>query len=124
MGIVITAFRVLCKGHCRSLMRSRVGHLTTRVSGEPGTHCLVSSGTWTLWEWYALSFGRESADSIRGMGVGRGVTSLAWIFCRKGLEEELPLDLRHGQRGSTDSSPLPTRIQLREVWALVSLFEW
>ena len=59
VGIVITAFRVLCKGHCRSLMRSRVGHLTTRISGELGTHCLVSSGTWTLWEWYALSFGRR-----------------------------------------------------------------
>ena len=30
----------------------------------------------------------------------------------------------NGQRGSTDSSALPTGIQLREEWALVSLSEW
>ena len=47
-----------------------------RVSGELGAHCLVNSGTWTLWERHALSFGRrqwrETADSVRGVGVWVG----------------------------------------------------
>lgn len=36
---------------------------------------------------------------------GGRVASLAWIFCRKGLEEELPLALRHGQRGEARTHP-------------------
>jgi len=97
----------------------------------------VASWVLTVWGTVELGHcGKGMPCPLAGDSGGRAQTVLeGWVsgwasgvlsldLLQEGVRGGASARPHNGQRGSTDSSALPTRIQLGEEWALVSLSEW